>query len=279
MAVPGNHWVVFDDVGDVATHRVLSVDGDTLIDGRTYQKVYARKLLGWEGILHPDEVPPPPYEVSAQRSLHGFLRDDVAERRVYGIAAELYQTDCDPGAEVLLHDFGQVAGDTLGGCLRDCYGPVVLDSIGARDIFGAVRTTHHYDSYELAIEGIGHLSGPFYNPCSIVVTKGNRQLVGFCNGSDEACLLAPTAVHTLGTGMRVSIHPNPATDVVYVRTEGDCRQPLAVVLRDLQGRVLRQETVACAGSISLPVSDYPAGVYVLTVRSGNGRVVERIVVE
>lgn len=66
----------------------------------------------------------------------------------------------------------------------------------------------------------------------------------------------------------VRVFPNPAVDVVHlehVRPIGE------VVLRDATGRIVRTRSMPDASRLRLDVGDLPAGMYVLLVRSADGR--------
>ena len=58
MAVEGNRWVVFNNVGGVYDHEVLTIEGDTILNGLFYKKVYRNAILNM-GYGSPDEVEPP----------------------------------------------------------------------------------------------------------------------------------------------------------------------------------------------------------------------------
>lgn len=68
------------------------------------------------------------------------------------------------------------------------------------------------------------------------------------------------------------VYPNPAQDVLYVQTAAASAK---LTLRDLAGRICRQQTVSRTGQLEL--RGLPAGVYTLTVTSAAGQWHRRVV--
>lgn len=75
---------------------------------------------------------------------------------------------------------------------------------------------------------------------------------------------AATAVATDLLPPQVRVFPNPATDVVYIRTDA----PLRLWLADVSGKVLRQLTIS--GDATIPCSELQSGLYFLHFEHGNG---------
>ncbi len=65
-----------------------------------------------------------------------------------------------------------------------------------------------------------------------------------------------------GIQSSISIYPNPACDVVCVK---GAEQGSSVYLRDITGRLL-QERIVFSSTEILPVSEYPAGMYIVEVK-------------
>ena len=68
------------------------------------------------------------------------------------------------------------------------------------------------------------------------------------------------------------IYPNPASESVRVECEGT----FALELRDVTGRLLFMQD-AVTGGVTLPVMDYPPGVYLLRLSTQRGCYTEKIV--
>ena len=84
----------------------------------------------------------------------------------------------------------------------------------------------------------------------------------------------PVVVTELTTGIssdfaeEISVHPNPATSVVFVKTD----VPVDLSLSDLTGRVVLEKKQAS----SIEVNDLPRGLYYLSVMDGERRAVHKI---
>lgn len=96
--------------------------------------------------------------------------------------------------------------------------------------------------------------------------------------SDKFCRVVDfsgTPVFEPGSGVAVSVSPNPAIESVWVQVEGD--QPRQVLLIDMLGKVVLQQKVS-SPAFRLPLTGLPAGLYLLAVETDRGRVVRKIVV-
>ncbi|MBO7625093.1 MAG: T9SS type A sorting domain-containing protein [Bacteroidales bacterium] len=91
--------------------------------------------------------------------------------------------------------------------------------------------------------------------------------------SGVAVLRQPLDVRTAAPAL-CRIYPNPASEQVRIECEGG--EAFSVTLRDVTGQLLLSQT-AVSGSISLPVRDYPAGLYLLTLTTRQAVITEKIV--
>lgn len=74
----------------------------------------------------------------------------------------------------------------------------------------------------------------------------------------------------------ISIMPNPASDVITLRFT-DVKDNSEVLLMDMAGRVIASEMIEAA-SAQMSVSAIPSGVYMISVKNGNGIIRQRLVV-
>jgi len=77
----------------------------------------------------------------------------------------------------------------------------------------------------------------------------------------------------------IQISPIPVDDVLHINLELSERIDLTIQLQNTQGQILieKEEIVAGTWTTSLNVSDLPSGVYLLTLRSGDGISTTKIV--
>jgi len=103
-----------------------------------------------------------------------------------------------------------------------------------------------------------------------------------CGQTASAIRTFTTAgVNAVGSlaGISLGIYPNPAKDFVILSSTAPLSKGLGVTLLAPTGQVLLQrEFVAGTSYLSLPVGDYPAGVYFLKLASDNEVLVQRVVV-
>ncbi len=76
-----------------------------------------------------------------------------------------------------------------------------------------------------------------------------------------------------------TIYPNPSTNLMQVTIQNDVRAKMHLKLTDLQGRVLQQVSATKVGHLwqySWDMSSYAAGMYMLEITDGKGRITKRV---
>jgi hypothetical protein len=207
-------------------------DGDTLINGQTYAKMYGQALIS------PWGTTPycPPFGVSPNMGLSNiFLREDTVAQRIYRYG---------PGdaPETLVFDLTMETGDTL---FSEGSGEIVLDSITTTTFSdGVVRRVYHFDS-AVFIEGVGSVDsfngGPFYTPNTTV--EHCDQLYCFeHNGAGlypwVNCGSGPLSTDDQSAETDPAPHPNPASDQIRLPTISN--GPAQVYIHDQLGRLVLQ---------------------------------------
>lgn len=206
-------------------------DGDTVINGQTYAKMYGQALISqWGGNPYC-----PPFGVSPNMLLSDiFLREDTVAQRIY----RLWPWD---NAETLVFDLTLETGDTM---FIENWEDIVLDSITTTSFSdGVVRRVYHFDQAKF-IEGIGTVEcrndgGPFFPPSTDI--PHCQQLycfehIGFTQGGCSG----PLSTDDQSAEKDTAPHPNPASDQIQLPSIAD--GPSQVYIHDQLGRlVLRQE--------------------------------------
>ena len=87
-------------------------------------------------------------------------------------------------------------------------------------------------------------------------------------GSPLVGLFSPNTVEAA-----ISVSPNPASDVFQVKVSAEKTADFLLLLNDMQGRLVRQQTVSGQSNFTstFQVADLPAGQYVLTVANSKGQ--------
>ena len=96
---------------------------------------------------------------------------------------------------------------------------------------------------------------------------------------DNGTILKNSTISTVGVNdvdnlLELSIYPNPVVDLITIRSNSLMN---SVVLFDLKGDVLYQETNFNSQNKTIDFSSLPAGVYLLSVNSTNGKSLQKIV--
>jgi len=74
----------------------------------------------------------------------------------------------------------------------------------------------------------------------------------------------------------MKVYPNPTNGFFTLEFETDGVYNLTI--SDMSGRIISRETVN-EQSVQMDISNYPAGVYILTISNGKGQTTMRIVKE
>jgi len=108
------------------------MQGDTIINGKTYKKIYAQGFIG-EPSAYPYFCTP--YLVDTNSSfINKFIREDTSTQKVYLYDEYLnnYYPECAIDGERVLYDFNVQAGDTLKcyvATMGDCNFSSIVDSV------------------------------------------------------------------------------------------------------------------------------------------------------
>ncbi|MEM6261298.1 MAG: T9SS type A sorting domain-containing protein [Bacteroidota bacterium] len=116
------HWItdLFYDINlvgyDWRGGQETILRGDTVVNGKTYKKVYQRSLWKYFDLVQeryrylPLSTNVPLFDLSA------LIREDSSTRKVYLIPLSNNLTGCGNGQEVLWYDFSVTVGDTFSNC-------------------------------------------------------------------------------------------------------------------------------------------------------------------
>ncbi|HMQ75607.1 MAG TPA: T9SS type A sorting domain-containing protein [Flavobacteriales bacterium] len=249
------------------------VDGDTVINGHLYKKVFQSSL----SIEKECGVPPGTCDDTVFVDHHGvpslFLRDTLGS--MYRLLN---------GVEHLLYDMDLEVGDTVVQTVMWTFPSAVVLSIDSVVVQGSFRRRYQTGQFSL-IEGVGwsgngngwfgFLQPPYLGYCSFW---------GFCysvadttyfpeNGT--ACSL-PTGIPTHVAGMTVpQVHPNPANELLFLDVPPDALHLRVVSATGAE--VWRMEHPP-TGRMTIPLRAFEAGAYLLEVRTGSAVSSQRFIV-
>ncbi|MEM9835738.1 MAG: proprotein convertase P-domain-containing protein [Bacteroidota bacterium] len=90
--------------------------------------------------------------------------------------------------------------------------------------------------------------------------------------------LSPITVHNFADDKALSLYPNPASDLLTLDMTGSWQGELKVSLLSVHGQRMGNWSLAAGGRQQLDLSVLPAGTYLVDLRNGTDRAVERLVI-
>ena len=266
-------WSFYTDHGTQSPYTSelqYYVDGDTLIAGNTYAKLYSSS----------NEPQPNPMWT---RYIGGVREDSL--KKVWMVPDAFGGLLCtrygmNDTTEFLLYQFGLQAGDTLQLPYRSDFIVHTVDTI----LFGGQqRIAYNYSYYggrpqfEGAwVEGVGDMSELLSTVCQRYM--GDTPTL-VCYTDDVTAYLNPrfpTCHNLLGVeeeafDTEVSVYPNPAQDWVQLEITG-AEKIQFYELYSLTGREVLSSITNAATRIKMNIASLPSGLYFVHVGTDTGRI-------
>ena len=210
-------WVVsYDDVEAtpwIDSWHSYQIRWDVEIDGVSYKRVFYRDLK----VNNETHEVIFPYEYSNER-LIGYIREDLAERKVYYIKTDENSRphDCPLNEEFLLYDFSFELGAEQEFCHFFGEFPSELSQIDTINTQWGTFPNYTWNEGEL-VEQIGSLYGLLETPRIPNVSGFWENLYDYCIGSDEDCDFISPALEVAPWNAEKypKVSPNPfANDLI-----------------------------------------------------------------
>jgi subtilisin-like proprotein convertase family protein len=166
-------------------------------------------------------------------------------------------------------DPGNPIGFTWNGAARaDDYSlQISLEENFASLIFNETTTNTFFTLTDIgAIEGLVYWRVVANNEC------------GNSTGAPFTLNIDPNGVHHFGADQLLAVFPNPAKGQVFIEMTGNWVGTLEVRLVSISGQLIRTQQLPAGGRQALNVSELPAGTYLIDLRSGGQREIERLVI-
>lgn len=256
------------------SHHYYFFDGDTLIGGNAYQKMF---FEGRDSLFSN----PPLYDTFvAELYYHNY---EAAFRQD---SLKVWFVPKDSVAEHLYCDFDLAVGDSLKYYYH--YGTTeVVSAIDSISFGTTYRKKFLLNNGFSFYEGIGHVLG--LNQYALGI-EGGVYLVCFQQGGIEQyvyhfpnpvdCLLENNVSIAEAPELPVvEIFPNPFSERVNITLSHDRHRRYAMDLLDMHGRMVRSISDDGSGKVTIERQDLKAGVYALRIQTGNGVVTKKLVVE
>lgn len=216
LALEGAHWVegIENESGMGGLESIWEhhIDGDTIINGENYKKVYRRALL-----LNENQAPP--FEGAEPYYLVAVIRDDIENKKVYAIVLEDYiNGSCPLNEEYVLYDFSLYINDPIDFCTYQGYGDDILMDISETDYQGVDSRAFVSNTQHFYYEGVGGVNGLFegvFSPMKKSLSIPYPQLYYYCpNNVCDIILSSPDILYS----QKLLIFPNPAVDHIIFTT-------------------------------------------------------------
>ncbi len=260
MLIEGATWTHGDNFVSYGTqHNFITLKGDTLLDGKVYSTFVKKHFKGWEPDYEPTE------------HLNSFLREE------HGIVY-LYTGN---GDDAILYNFNLTINDTFVEPIYPTNRTLVVtdtttfydwDNIPRKYLFLEDISNSDYPKHEAWIEGIGSLNSFLDRPFvgnddlehkdSIYCYYINEELK-FSFTDWHICGAIPTATNDIELSVEVTLFPNPAQENITIFFAEQFTG--SYELTDLTGRLLHEGAIANQKQLTLDVSTYEDGLYLITV--------------
>ncbi len=268
MAQENAHWIMFAIGENGTAHHVISLKGDSTINGLVYKKMQWRKI---HSNVTSAQAFQPPFYYDASAKLMGALRDDTLAQQVFYIPFSPLHTEndtCDLFDEWLIYDFSISVGDTIGGCLN--YYPTfpfLVDSIATQLHWGKDRRVVYSDSGARLIEGVGTGLGPLWNIYAFPHPAKPTFLYDYCVGEEGYCgLELVNSARQQLANLNLRLSPNPVADILTIEWPDGLQDDLRLAIFDFSGKKLLQQSLANSGKpFSLNIGHLANGLYLLIV--------------
>ena len=226
-------WVVMRTSSSMAgfhkKYMTITVDGDSIIQGQTYHKLYE------EGI---DSITffgaSSAYTVHLPKVLYGLLRED---------SSKIYSWS---GQESLLYDFTRPVGDVISqgtGCIDTI---VQIDTVYLGT--SALKRWNFAPASEMLpyVEGIGSVTEPFGPRCMIIGAVSTLICYGRNGGQIHFapslnCYVYNSVVELQEEALEVRVYPNPSIGMVMIEFEEF--EDASYQLFHLNGQLLEQKNI------------------------------------
>ncbi|MGM0621688.1 MAG: T9SS type A sorting domain-containing protein, partial [Bacteroidota bacterium] len=137
------------------------------------------------------------------------------------------------------------------------------------EVEGCLREMNYF-------EGLG---GPYYSCTGYVGDTEERKLVYYRKGETEwGERLVITGIPTVKTDNKVKVFPNPSKNEINILMHSNVRI-LSLELVDLTGNRVYQNGTVRGNNFKLDVSEFPKGIYILKIETGQGEVSQRVVIQ
>lgn len=278
-----SHWIYLEyDGSDInpmpMAGYMLTIAGDTIVDGQSYRKIYKEQLAGEHNCMTPPCFQfTTPYEVISSQ-LYSLIRTEDNGQVVYHKPIVIDGRSLCESEEHILFDFSLSQHDTLNDCALQSInlGTEILDydldTIYNEWLWGGERKIMEIQGVQsfFGLPPIGSVrlvDGVGFERFGLFVEYQNV-LVDFCQGSNFECNIFSSLEEAILPA--VSITPNPTSDYLYISIPEKIHH---WQVRNLAGQLIDQGKASI-----LNVQDYRSGIYFIQIHLSDETMTKRFVV-
>jgi hypothetical protein len=244
-----------------------TLTGDTVINGKTYYKVFTSGTLSTYDLNLEQIVSVVPFTSPMK-----YMREEQKRFLFYHPSLN---------DDIIFADFDLTVGDTAVNIY--CQSPLIVDHIDTVYLNAEPRRRFYFGpgspswANKTLIEGVGSSAGLFTNPCHEIGIESGSSMTCFSQDDglivlDTSSACNPTVSIELPSTSHPSVHvfPNPAGDYVDVVVPTQARRgPLRITLYNLQGELLSTQSIKeQEGRLQIDLSSLAPAIYFLFVYSG-----------
>ena len=271
MAVENAQWTIFVSDDDyfppfIEYYYGYRIQGDTIINGVSYKKVFRRHFSP----VNPDLGNPlvGPFTVGSG-TLYGAIRDDIPNKRIYGIQfCNTPPSDCPCNEEFLMYDFNMNVNDNYDYntfCLFGYNSDYQIGELNNEFIFNDERIVQHiyYSSFDTDMriyEGVGSSFGLF-EVIGPILGMQSISLNYHCIGTDQECLSGfILGEDELFLDKKIKIYPNPVKNVITIENRQEAE--FHIKIYDILGKLILTKKISNVKN-TIDVSNLKEGIYLL----------------
>jgi len=257
----------YDDITPGWIYDKFYLDGDTIMEGRNYSKVY--NFINWN-----------------QRNFVGGIRQDTSSKRVYAKLNNWMYPIYPPSiilfqdtGDVLLYDFSLEIGDSV--LIPSTFTYLKVNSIDSILISGNFRkylvlnAEFHPWINSYWIEGIGSLNGLFwprfdqeFSICNLeCMTQDGIQL--YTMDGVTYCPYYPNLIRKNDLMLEIKLHPNPMENYLNINLSDFSIKNAKYVIFDFTGKVIIPQTPFLNAQTRLDLSYLLNGIYIIQIEIEN----------
>lgn len=268
LVVEGAHWFV-EQIGppnnglNIPTN-VYYLQGDTLINGKTYKKMYMGDYRDYNNPPSPSYVLM--YPIVQSLELRCFLRE---ENKI------VYKIDTGTSPEKILYNFNKQQADSVDiSSFYNMSSAIVIDTSYSVFLWGKMRKVYAESASNAPnwnwqfqyIEGIGTNQSPI----SWWWQENGTGLIEYCRGTNIQCNTWFISNEKATTKSGFHFYPNPASNQIHIKY--DLGKVKNLFIYDLQGKQLQEIVLDGSGNQSIELGNLPKGMYFWKI---NGEYMEK----